>query len=103
MENPTFSPSSLLCTENESTLNDELEEGDGSCTLMTSEDEDDDGYIHILLDRETAMNGGLQKLDLSQVTNENWVQKARSDAIQYILEVSFYPISFSIPFHFLQL
>nr|GMC56188.1 cyclin-D5-1-like isoform X1 [Ipomoea batatas] len=65
MENPTFTASSLLCTESVSSLNDELEEGD-DCTLITAEDEDDDGYIQILLDRETAMNGGLQKLDLSQ-------------------------------------
>nr|GLL18288.1 cyclin-D5-1-like isoform X1 [Ipomoea trifida] len=85
MENPTFTASSLLCTESVSSLNDELEEGD-DCTLITAEDEDDDGYIQILFDREIAMNGGVQKLDLSQVINENWVQKARSDAIDYILE-----------------
>ncbi|CAH9111044.1 unnamed protein product [Cuscuta epithymum] len=83
MGNPPFSPSALFCTESGSGLNDE---GDDS-TLISGEDEDeDDEYIQVLLDKETSINGGFPKLDLSQDGNESWVQEARSDAIHYTLK-----------------
>ncbi|VFQ62300.1 unnamed protein product [Cuscuta campestris] len=84
MGNPTLSPSTLFCSESGGwSFNDYQRNGS---TLIPAEEEDhddDDGYIRMLLDRETAINGGFQKLEPSQ---EKWIQEARSNAIHYIIK-----------------
>lgn len=91
---------SLLCTENESSLNEEMDDEAFIDMTNYSVSEEEDEYVKMLLDRER--NSGFTK-DESLVFDK-WTQCARLEAINWILKVSifnqklkprFIPVNFS--------
>ncbi|KAA8522599.1 hypothetical protein F0562_013040 [Nyssa sinensis] len=77
----SFSLSSLLCKEDESCLNEDVNLN--SCSFSQSDDE----YIHMLIRKETSFisNSSVSREVCSFMSTGNWLKCARLDAIKWIL------------------
>jgi hypothetical protein len=90
-----FSPSALLCNEDEVFLSEEYLGEAKTCMDLDScfVSENEDEYIKNLVQRETAIGFGSKSCVSSSCdcssTSRSWLKGARLDAIEWIFNVCF--------------